>query len=107
MHYLEELLAERHLAKKHFGRLVGFTSGITVNDYIRGKRILPESVVKIERGIRVLESYDAVCPELGYGRNYASMVKRTWGDLNQNYLRYTVATAEYDAGFRELWEAID
>ena len=107
MCYLETLLEQRNLAVRHFATLIGLNTRGPVDWYIRGNTVKPENREKIERGIKVLEVYDVVCPELGYGRNYESMRKRTWGDLNAGYLRYTWATCEYDEGFREIFESLE
>lgn len=111
MHYLEELLAERHLAKRHFAKLVGLCAHGTIDRYmLNPNRVWPETREKIERGIRVLEMYTVDCPELGYGRCVSccegSTWRRNWGDINQSYYKYMWATCEYDAGFRELFDRI-
>lgn len=104
MCYLEDLLSDRGIAVRHFARLLGFKSYGPVNSYIRGMGVRPENREKIERGIYALEIYDAICPSLNYGRTFNSGINRTWGDLNRNYFKYVMDTAEWDAGFLEVLE---
>lgn len=111
MHYLEELLAERQLSKRHFTKLIGLSAHGTIEKYMLNPcRVRPETREKIERGIRVLEKYDVMCPKLNYGRCVSkcdgSDWRKNWGDINQDYLKYMWNTCEYDIGFMELFDSL-
>ena len=107
---LRELLDERHLAKRHFARLIGFDSTYAVDKYMKGKYMQADTRERIERGMRVLEIYDTPCPKLNYGKCVSwvdgSTWRRIWGDVNQDYTRYMHDTFEYEQGFREMFEKV-